>query len=219
LTTLIGTEFAAKIKDSDASCTTVLTAPLWADVQVMMTTHFVGIALNGWQFERFEDAWCKWLDANAAIDWTNEHLLSRVQGVLERHLESPASPVALCECARRIVTHYGTQFFAWMQSNLAAGNAFAALTPFAPPAVTLCAGMTFTPGTDKAIEKLLGERYGAYTEVSYRLWVLVHLLSRLRNIYPGATLHDCDDGSDDNPVRLNSTALGNYPLRKLSPEH
>jgi hypothetical protein len=41
----------------------------------------------------------------------------------------------------------------------------------------------------------------------------VNLLSRLRNVYPGATLHDCDDGSDHNPVRLDNTALGNYPLR------
>ena len=40
--------------------------------------HFVDIALYGWQFERFEKAWCAWLDANAAIDWTEERLLERV---------------------------------------------------------------------------------------------------------------------------------------------
>ena len=41
----------------------------------------------------------------------------------------------------------------------------------------------------------------------------MNLLGKLSNTYPGATLHDCDDGSDINPVRLDNTALGNYPLR------
>jgi hypothetical protein len=213
LGTLIGAEFEAEITTSDVSCTTVLTAQLWADVQAMMIRHFVDIALHGWQFERFEDAWCKWLDANAAIDWTEERLLARVQAILEANLTSPAAGSALCECARAILTSYGTGFFTWMQTNLSAGHAFEELTPFVPPAVTLCTGMSFKPGTDAEIEQFLGERYDAYKEVSYRLWVVVNLLSNLRNTYPGATLHDCDDGSDHNPVRLNSTALGNYPLR------
>jgi hypothetical protein len=213
LRAFIDAEFSARIASSDVSCTTVMTAPLWADVQEMMTGYFVGIALNGWQFERFEDAWCKWLDANAAIDWTEERLLARVQAVLEANLTSAASQSALCDCARTILTKYGTEFFDWMQANLSAGHAFDALTAFAPSPITLCAGMSFKPGTAAAIAQLLGERYGAYEEVSYRLRVVVNLLSRLRNVYPGATLHDCDDGSDHNPVRLDSTALGNYPLR------
>ena len=213
LRTLIDAEFGANVKASDVSCTTVMTAPLWADVQAMMTTHFVDIALHGWQFERFENAWCKWLDANAAIDWSDERLLARVEAILAVNLTSPAPSSALCDCAKTILTRYGTEFFAWMQANLTAGHAFEALTPFAPSPVTLCAGMSFKPGTAAAIAQVLGDRYGAYTEVSYRLWVVVQLLSKLRNTYPGATLHDCDDGSDQNPVRLNSTALGNYPLR------
>jgi len=32
--------------------------------------------------------------------------------------------------------------------------------------------MSFKAGTAVAIEQLLGVRYGAYREVSYRLWVL-----------------------------------------------
>ena len=73
--------------------------------------------------------------------------------------------------------------------------------------------MGFRPGTADALAQVLGDRYGAYKEVSYRLWVVVNLLSNLRSTYPGATLHDCDDGSDHNPVRLDNTALGNYPIR------
>jgi hypothetical protein len=213
LRALIGTEFGAAIAPSDVSCTTVMTPPLWAEVQAMMTSHFVDIALNGWQFERFENAWCAWLDANAAIAWSEERLLARVQAILEATLLSAASPAALCDCARDILTSYGTEFFTWMRGNLSAGHAFDELTPFTPSPVTLCAGMTFQEGAATAVAEFLGERYAAYTEVSYRLWVVVTLLGTLRNTYPGATLHDCDDGSDQNPVRLDSTALGNYPLR------
>jgi hypothetical protein len=37
---------------------------------------------------------------------------------------------------------------------------------------------------------------------------LILLLQRLRTVYPSATLHDCEEGSDENPVRLDSTNLG-----------
>jgi hypothetical protein len=77
--------------------------------------------------------------------------------------------------------------------------------------------LTFRAGTAARLEALLAERYGAYAEVSYRLRIVLRLLARLRNSYPGATLHDCDDGSDLNPVRLGSTALGNYPRRRAGP--
>ena len=93
------------------------------------------------------------------------------------------------------------------------GNTPDTLTDFAEPAVALCAGMTFAAGTQESIAALLKERYTAYRAPSYWLWVVVTLLSNLRNTYPGATLHDCDDSGDQNPVRLGNTALGNYPRR------
>ena len=37
---------------------------------------------------------------------------------------------------------------------------------------------------------------------------LIQLLQRLRTVYPSATLHDCEEGSDENPVRLDNTNLG-----------
>ena len=78
----------------------------------------------------------------------------------------------------------------------------------------LCAGMTFTAGTAGGDRGAPGRALRPPTaQLSYWLWVVVNLLDNLRNTYPGATLHDCDDGSDHNPVRLDNTALGNYPLR------
>lgn len=37
---------------------------------------------------------------------------------------------------------------------------------------------------------------------------LIQLLQQLRTVYPSATLHDCEEGSDENPVRLDNTNLG-----------
>lgn len=226
LNTLIATQFSTALRPTDIACTTVLDVPLWAEVRAVMTKHFVEIALFGWQFERFEGAWYKWLKINATIDWTEERLLDRVQAILELNLlTASVQKTAICQCARTILTHYGIEFYQWMDGNLKAGRAFERFTAFdppnfslpptksLPPTISLCADMSFKPATAEAIAALLKERYDAYKEVSYRLWIVVKLLSKLRNTYPGATLHDCDDGSDHNPVRLDNTALGNYPLR------
>lgn len=222
LQTALEIEFS-EINPAEISCTTILDDALWVEIQTMMVKYFHHVAFYGWQFERFEQAWCKWLGANAVFDWTEERLQERVEAILMRNLI--ASPVAntspqnaLCQCAASILTKYGVAFYHWMDANFKAGSAYEDFTPFNPDSVTLCTGFTFKTNTATTIEILLKDRYDAYKEVSYRLWVVIHLLSELRNTYPGATLHDCDDGSDLNPVRLGLTALGNYPLRQtLSP--
>jgi hypothetical protein len=216
LDTTIAGQFQTEPKATDISCTTVLTTALWKTVQEMMTAHFVEIALYGWQFERFEWTWRQWLDANAAIDWASERLMERVEAVLASNLKRATPQSELCDHTRTVLTDYGTRFYKWMESNIVAGAAFGALSAFTPPAIVLPAD-EFKPEAAVAIAALLKERYGAYAEPSYWLWALVTVLSNLRSTYPGATLHDCDDGSDQNPVRLDNTALGNYPHRtKLS---
>jgi hypothetical protein len=37
---------------------------------------------------------------------------------------------------------------------------------------------------------------------------LIEVLQGLKTVYPAATLHDCEEGDDSNPVRLGSTNLG-----------
>jgi hypothetical protein len=95
-----------------------------------------------------------------------------------------------------------------MDANIAAGTSLDQFTDFDPPDPALCAGFTFAQDVAEEIGALLRERYATYTEVSYRLYLLVHALAELRNTYPRATLHDCDEGSDFNPVRLGQAALG-----------
>lgn len=215
------TLFETAVDPSQLTCTTVLYAALWADIIKMMETHFYEIALYGYQFERFEDAWYTWLYANKNFDWTEERLQERVEAALLNNVQGSLSETqknTLCNCATSILLAYGTSFYNWMDGNLRQGRAFERFTPFVPDSVQLCTGYTFKAGTQASIENLLLTHYSRYKEVSYRLSVVVHLLSKLRNTYPGATLHDCDDGSDQNPVRLNNTALGNYPLRRSQPQ-
>jgi hypothetical protein len=218
------TEFTAKVKPAEISCAAVLDAALWAEILERMVAYFHHIALYGWQFERFEDAWRKWLDANAAFDWTEERLSERIEAILSNGVlidpgERPPREEELCNCAASILTNFGMDFYEWMDTNIKAGNSLDKFTAFTPGRVTLCEGLKFKSDTDTAstIEKLLKNRYEEYKEVSYRLWIVVNLLGNLRNIYPGATLHDCDDGSDQNPVRLGQTVLGNYTARMASP--
>jgi hypothetical protein len=209
------TEFTTNVNPADLSCTTVLDS-IWADIQTIMVDHFQQIALSGWQFERFEAAWQAWLTDNAAIDWTKEQLQDQVEAILASNVTSTISkgeqPGKLCECAGSILTAYGTDFYTWMDSSIKAGITLNVLdfNTFTPTPIVLCPDFTFKSDADTiaALTALLNDRYRAYKDVSYRLWTVVNLLSKLRNTYPGATLHDCDDGSDQNPVRLGSTALG-----------
>ena len=202
--------FAANPDPATIPCTPGLQLP-WGDIQTLMVDTFHDIALYGWQFERFEDAWYKWLEADAAIDWTEEHLLEEVGGILSRNLKSADNPTKAPEKLKRyadaIMAECGTQFYNALQTAAAAGN-----VPTAPNfVVTLpgaADGITFINETDKAIKTLLQQRYKRYPKVAHRLWVVVNLLTQLRNSYPPATLHDCDEGNDKNPVRLGTSVLG-----------
>lgn len=97
----------------------------------------------------------------------------------------------------------------WMKANVRAGEYARRFDKVTPDPIELCPSFKFEPGTAKSVADLLQNRYEHYKSVSYRLWVVVERLSELRSIYPPATLHDCDDGSDQNPVRFGQTALGN----------
>ena len=217
----LATLFAGAPDAGEFSCTTVLDAALFAKVRTLMLAHFHAIALHGWQFERFENAWCAWLSANAAFNWTLERITDRVHAILIDGLVEGATKGRerqdLCAAAAALTIDFGLAFDAWVNLNMAAGRLPPDFTAFLPDPVVLPAAFTFRPGTAQRVESLLRERYAAYTDVSYRLRVVLALLAELRNTYPGATLHDCDDGSDANPVRLGATALGQQPRRTAAP--
>ncbi len=194
-----------------------ISASLWNEIRSLMVRHFQQIALHGWQFERFENAWNQWLKSNAEIDWTEERLHERIQAILSANLTISAKEIDICQCATNILEQYGMVFYQWMNGNLAQGKGLDELDANPPEfnfnPTKLCINSSFKSDTDTTIKNFLKNRYSAYKKVSYRLHIVVNLLSELRNIYPSATLHDCDDGSDQNPVRLGSTALGNHRLK------
>jgi hypothetical protein len=209
-------EFGDHVGPTAISRTIRLDDPLlWAGIQALMVQYFLRITLCGRQFERFEHAWFQWLEANAVFDWTEERLQERVEAILADNLVSGAGSAtlgkdALRGCAATILSHYGTHFHDWLEANFKAGHPIDGFTVFKHPPVLLCPGLTYKPRTAAKVRALLKDRYNHYQEVSKRLWIVVHLLSRLNNTYPPATLHDWADGSDTNPVRLGKTALGNW---------
>lgn len=214
LQTMLEKELDDQIDRTKITCAALLDEAIWSDVMSIMVDYFHQIVLAGWQFERFEDAWHSWLEKNAEIDWTEECLHERVRAMLASHVEAEPTAgsdptVTLDTCAADILTAYGTAFYRWMGDNVRAGNPFDELTDFTPDPVELCPDYTFKAETVDSVAALLSECYGRYTEVSYSLWILVERLSELRSIYPPATLHDYDDGNDENPVRLGQTVLGN----------
>jgi hypothetical protein len=199
------------IKSDAVNCSAMFnTRHCWTEVQQTMLTHFLQIALHGWQFDRFENAWFSWLEANAEIDWTEERLRERVCTMLSVNADmSQANESDISQCATKILIQCGIKFYRFIKEQFKAD-----LLPKNPDEFDL-PGALFEgincKDTAGKIKDFLKDRFNSYREVSYLLWIVVNQLSSLRNIYPIATLHDCDDGSDQNPVRLNNTALGNLP--------
>jgi hypothetical protein len=195
-----------------------ISAAVEAEIRVKMHAYFTETAVYGFQYLRFETAWLQWLVANEPFDWTEERLHERVEAILEANLQANVlrTPGDLCQCASDILNHYGQQFYDWMKAMIEAGKSWAdikvANLPSTNPLAPCCDGR-FAVKAKASIQILLEKRYDTYLEVSYRLSVLLDLLGKLENTYPVATLHDCDDGSDANPVRLNQTGLGSLRMQ------
>lgn len=205
----LGILWGDEVDLSGVACAGVVDDALRADLDDLATDHFSGLARTGFQFERFTDAWCRWAEADAAMDWSDELLQDTVTEVLAAAVTTPGTTKeALCTCAARVLVGFGSSFRAWMVGNIDAGREPADFDPFLSPALDICPGLSFEPGLINDLRVLIGERYASYVEVSFRLHLLLDALAGLRTTYPRAALHDCDAGSDFNPIRLGQTALG-----------
>ncbi len=188
---------------------------VWTAITGLLCDHFTQIALSGFQFERFSAAWQAWLEANAAIDWTEFRLQERLEAVLREGVAAmnpPPVSADLCAWAGGMLTDYGMKFYAWMKTRIETATSLADILSAAipEPEIPDYKGFTATPEIRAAVEDKLNFYYGddRLKTASYRLWIVLDMLAKLHDSYPPATLHDCDDGSDVNPVRLNQTALG-----------
>lgn len=232
LQALLQAEFRDKLAASNIECTVELNPLLWEELETLLLDYFVKAVLYGSQFERFELAWCEWLEANAKIDWLDVRLNERVSALLAVGAD-PEFPIPtheqLCKQAAVILADYAEVFHQWMHSQITAGNSVdedgVGFGDVPQPVIAFGdLHLSDANSTKQKIKELLigrkqdeipGQKalpgfYPTWVAVSYRLWRVVTLLAELKNIYPEATLHDCDDGSDVNPVRLDQTALGTF---------
>lgn len=198
---LLTNAFKSIDQTTDISCS--VNSNKWDEFRNIAVAYFTEIALNGWQFSRFEHAWRNWLQENEKLDWSEERLLERITLCLMQDTTPTVTSELACKCANAILTQYAREFQTWLVKNLT-GN----FEAFIPSPIVPCAGFAVNTARDKKIQDFLTERYSAYRTVSYRLRDVITRLSQLNNIYPVATLHDCDDGNDQNPIRLGKTALG-----------
>ncbi len=218
------------IEKSEIPCLASLEDSSWKDINTLLEDHFTYIAVHGWEFERFEKAWCVWLKTNAGFDWAalNDQLHRRTEQLLLPFFEQNKDKKAACHCTSLLLGYFGNRFRTWIDQLVDAGTDL-----FKLPADEL--RLKVWEGFPTELEKLqkndadfcfltklftnpifveelkniLLSTYAQWIEVSFRLNLLLRLFSNLSSIYPKATLHDCDDGSDDNPVRLDNTILGN----------
>jgi hypothetical protein len=181
----------------------------------------------------FENLWCTWLKSNASFNWPalNDELERLVMDWLEDNGITVGSDRS---STRLLLGYFGDRLRAWMKEvaennvNLPADLASIFMDGVWPavapadaqdfgsdllaiqandPALWLAWG---SPNATRLAElrTLLEAAYADWLEVSFHLHRLLIVFQSLRSIYPVATLHDCDDGDDENPVRLNQTTLG-----------
>jgi hypothetical protein len=200
------------IKASDiVACASMLEATLWTEINTLLKDYFNHLVLYGWQFERFEQAWYNWLEHTSDFNWTEQQLQSKLETIFSDNAHNALSKEQLCQQATTILQVYGTKFYQWINNNFN-NHTLPDFNTFIAPSNLGLETANYKAGTEALIAAQLQNQYKTYPEVSYRLKIVIELLSKLRNTYPAATLHDCDDGNDENPVRLNNTALGNYRL-------
>ncbi|THH39406.1 hypothetical protein [Neolewinella litorea] len=173
------------------------------------------------QLSRFEAAWCPWLTANAAFAWPeiNDELEAAVLDWL------PQS--ATLSQGRLLLGYFGERYRAyvsrlvdndddlagpaatWMDEVWPDFTADLDLLRTRDPALTSAWGLPDAARLN-ALRDLLTGFYTEWFAVSALLHRLLRVFQGLRSAYPVATLHDCDDGDDENPVRLDQTTLGTF---------
>ena len=160
------------------------------------------------QLSRFEAVWCPWLTANAAFAWPE------LNDELEAAVLDWLPPTASLMQARLLLGYFGEVYRRYVARLVTNETDIATVSAtwmdevwsdfIALPDVL----GTSDPARLNALRDLLEPFYTDWLNVSARLHRLLLVFQSLRSAYPTATLHDCDDGDDENPVRLDQTTLG-----------
>ncbi|MCC6726472.1 MAG: hypothetical protein IT258_18365 [Saprospiraceae bacterium] len=183
-----------------------------------MIAHYTEVFINGFQYSKFQTAWVEWLNANQGMDWCERTMTKRLEMALSKMLTDKSKAQS---CACTMLAKFGAVFYERQRryfenpetlerlvGAVEVGATFDAAFPV-EPVITGCEPSLFIAPHASRLKAVFNELYDLKIfDVTEKLWLLLDLLSKLTSVYPTATLHDCDDGSDVNPVRLGSTALG-----------
>ncbi|NTU58403.1 MAG: hypothetical protein HGB00_05725 [Chlorobiaceae bacterium] len=182
----------------------------------MLTGHFAAIVKGDqWHiYDRFEKAWKAWLEELSASPFRNgcngdfARLIEPLLAGMIGHWLDPH------EAAAQAVAEFGSLFADKMKQTARSGadleDTDKAVADIFDLAVTAAPfnSPSLSVKEKNTLKKLFVSLYGPRVRESLALWDVVTMLSKLRSVYPQATLHDCQDGNDRNPVRLDSTMLG-----------
>ncbi|NTW50194.1 MAG: hypothetical protein HGB19_10790, partial [Chlorobiales bacterium] len=174
----------------------------------MLAGHFAHVVIEDkWLlYDRLKEAWEAWLKANAGFQWCAEHVVKKIESALPNKQKDEAKHVAM---------HFGVFFSDEMRKNVVSGATIddkskevERIFELAFPEEKKVMGFVLSAQQKNKLHTLFTEIYVGYIDVTMALWKVLLLLSKLHSVYPPATLHDCDDGNDENPVRLGSSMLG-----------
>ncbi|NTW53508.1 MAG: hypothetical protein HGB15_01830 [Chlorobaculum sp.] len=186
------------------------------DIYDMLAKHFAEVVEDDhWYiYDRFKAAWDAWLVALSEAreaEWTPAGFVARVQSVMTGMIGSWLDPA---ETARKAVAQFAELFSQAIRKLAAKGDSaddadgvvadiFDDALGYAP-----FNSSSLSIAEKKTLKTLFIELYAPRVHESLLLREAVTMHAKLHSVYPPATLHDCVDGNDDNPVKLDSTMLG-----------
>lgn len=154
-------------------------------------------------FTRLELAWCAWLSANAKLSAKDNYLENTLADALLK-VNPDKKQKDICSCAQSLMEQYGEAIRLWVIAQLSTGLQKAAFDSMINTMVPACNGIVTT-----SVNAVFTTFYDPdKIQLLQTHATLIQVMSELKSIYPPATLHDCEDGNDVNPVRLGATAIG-----------
>jgi hypothetical protein len=194
--------------------------PAYADaLKATLTTYFEGKE-GCFQFNQFWKAWCEWLAELNQQDPDETPLDAQAETLHTRHLQEaglPFTSTAVCSCVRKLLAAFGDALRAWLgtgdnaNQDLSEAEWEGQLADLHAESVEVkpfSCGVALSSAFRADLKELLLAFYGPKRVLLQKHALLLGVLGQLKSIYPPATLHDCEDDNDENPVRLNNTALG-----------
>jgi hypothetical protein len=182
----------------------------------LLTNHFADIvtADQWFIYDRFDTAWKAWLETVSASPFRNGcsgDFARILEPVMAGMIGSWLDP---SETSRLAVEEFASLFSDTMRqlasTGASAGDPEKTVADIFDIAVKEKPfdSSSLSAAEKGTLKKLFVSLYAPRVEETLKLWNVVMMLAKLRSVYPPATLHDCQDGNDQNPVRLDSTMLG-----------